>query len=66
MSETTSPPTVLRKCFEWEDAARARESGLYPFFRPITEARGSKVIVEGRELIMAGSNNYLGLATTRE
>jgi len=63
MSETTSPPTVLQKCFEWQDAARARESGLYPFFRPITEARGSKVIVEGRELIMAGSNNYLGLAT---
>ncbi|MCK4516040.1 MAG: pyridoxal phosphate-dependent aminotransferase family protein, partial [Spirochaetaceae bacterium] len=63
MSETTSPPTVLQKCFEWQDAAQARESGLYPFFRPITEARGSKVIIEGREFIMAGSNNYLGLAT---
>ncbi|MEE8441699.1 MAG: aminotransferase class I/II-fold pyridoxal phosphate-dependent enzyme [Spirochaetia bacterium] len=63
MSQTTSPPTVLRKCFEWEVAAQARERGLYPFFRPMTEARGSKVIIEGREFLMAGSNDYLGLAT---
>ncbi len=63
MNRTTSPATVFRKCFEWEAAAKARESGLYPFFRPIGEARGTKVIIEGREMIMAGSNNYLGLAT---
>jgi len=63
MNQTTTPATVLQKCFEWQDAAQARQSGLYPFFRPITEARGSKVIIEGREYIMAGSNNYLGLAT---
>ena len=63
MSSTTTPASVFRKCYEWEDAAQAREAGIYPFFRPIEEARGSKVIIEGRELIMAGSNNYLGLAT---
>ena len=63
MSEMTSSPTVLQKCSQWEVAAQARASGTYPFFRPITEARGSKVIIEGRELIMAGSNDYLGLAT---
>ncbi|MFW6260265.1 MAG: aminotransferase class I/II-fold pyridoxal phosphate-dependent enzyme [Spirochaetota bacterium] len=63
MSKTAAPASVFRKCFEWQDAANARESGLYPFFRPIGEARGTKVIIEGRELIMAGSNNYLGLAT---
>ena len=63
MNKITSPPAVLQKCFDWKVAAQARESGLYPFFRPITEARGSKVIIEGREFIMAGSNNYLGLAT---
>ncbi|MFP4376073.1 MAG: aminotransferase class I/II-fold pyridoxal phosphate-dependent enzyme, partial [Spirochaetales bacterium] len=62
MSSTTTPASVFRKCFEWTDAANARETGLYPFFRPIQEARGSKVVIEGRELIMAGSNNYLGLA----
>jgi len=63
MDQTTTSSTVLQKCFQWEDAAKARQRGLYPFFRPITEARGSKVIIEGREYIMAGSNNYLGLAT---
>lgn len=63
MSDVTAAATILQKCMDWQDAAQARKSGLYPFFRPITEARGSKVIIEGREFIMAGSNNYLGLAT---
>ncbi len=62
MSITTTRASLFQKCFAWTDAAEARETGLYPFFRPIEEARGSKVIIEGRELIMAGSNNYLGLA----
>ena len=62
MDRTMAPASILRKCFDYTRAADARASGLYPFFRPIEEARGSKVIIEGRELIMAGSNNYLGLA----
>ena len=38
------------------------DAGLYSWFRPIHEsAGGTRVEIEGRELIMAGSNNYLGL-----
>ena len=62
MKNATAGASMLQKCFDWTDAAAARESGVYPFFRPIQEARGSKVIIEGREFLMAGSNNYLGLA----
>ena len=62
MQQATATASILRKCYQWEAAAEARQSGLYPFFRPIQEARGAKVIIEGREYIMAGSNNYLGLA----
>ncbi|MGD8777677.1 MAG: aminotransferase class I/II-fold pyridoxal phosphate-dependent enzyme [Ignavibacteria bacterium] len=35
--------------------------GVYPYFRPIEENEGPVVSIEGRKVIMAGSNNYLGL-----
>ena len=35
--------------------------GIYPFFTPIQEVYGNKVRVDGKEMIMVGSNNYLGL-----
>ncbi|MDZ4745207.1 MAG: pyridoxal phosphate-dependent aminotransferase family protein [bacterium] len=34
---------------------------MYPYFRPIEENDGPEVRIEGRNVIMAGSNNYLGL-----
>jgi 8-amino-7-oxononanoate synthase len=34
---------------------------LYPFFRKIESTRGSNVVFGGKELVMMGSNNYLGL-----
>jgi 8-amino-7-oxononanoate synthase len=53
---------VFDKCFAFKEAEEHREIGLYPFFIPIEENRGSRVVMKGRELIMIGSNNYLGLA----
>ena len=35
--------------------------GIYPYFTPIQEVKGNKVKVDGKEMIMVGSNNYLGL-----
>lgn len=35
--------------------------GVYPYFTPIGEVKGNKVVVDGQEMIMVGSNNYLGL-----
>ena len=35
--------------------------GVYPYFRPISRSWGTEVEVEGRRLIMIGSNDYLGL-----
>ena len=40
---------------------RVHDAGLYPFFRAIEVAEGSRAVMDGREVIMAGSNNYLGL-----
>ena len=58
----TNDIPIYDKCHSYEDAAKAREEGWYPYFRPIEKANGSKVIIEGRELLMFGSNNYLNLA----
>lgn len=36
-------------------------AGFYPYFRPISSALGDEVVVHGQNMIMIGSNNYLGL-----
>lgn len=41
----------------------ARALGMYPFLVPITHTEGPEVTVDGRRLVMIGSNNYLGLTT---
>ena len=38
-----------------------RNNNLYPFFRSIGDSEGTVVEVDGKEQIMIGSNNYLGL-----
>ena len=53
---------IFEKCYSWGDAREAQEKGIYPYFIPIQESRGTHVVMQGKELIMAGSNNYLGLS----
>jgi 8-amino-7-oxononanoate synthase len=53
---------IFAKCNEFEAAKTARASGLYPYFIPVEENHGSRVVMNGREVIMIGSNNYLGLS----
>ncbi len=45
---------------------RAREAeamGIYPYFTPFEDSEGTVVKYQGRDVIMIGSNNYLGLTT---
>ncbi len=44
-----------------EQLEQAREHDLLPYFRLLTSEAGPVVEMEGRETIMLGSNNYLGL-----
>ncbi|HYQ89063.1 MAG TPA: aminotransferase class I/II-fold pyridoxal phosphate-dependent enzyme [Candidatus Binatia bacterium] len=39
----------------------AKAAGIYPYFLPIAQNHGTEVTIDGRRIIMAGSNNYLGL-----
>ncbi|GAB4223866.1 MAG: pyridoxal phosphate-dependent aminotransferase family protein [Spirochaetales bacterium] len=54
--------SIFRKQGRLDEVRQAKAEGWYPYFRPIEAYRGSRVIIEGREFIMAGSNNYLGLS----
>lgn len=58
---------VFRKCFDYELARTVREAGIYPYFRELTSAQDPVVTTrDGRELVMLGSNNYLGLTNHPE
>lgn len=52
---------LFKKCYEFTRADEVKAMGVYPYFRPIEENEGPVVSIEGRKVIMAGSNNYLGL-----
>lgn len=54
---------VFDKCMKFKTADRARSMGLYPFFRPLDFNNGPEAQIDGRKVIMLGSNNYLGLTT---
>lgn len=41
----------------------AVEMGIYPYFRALSVSEGTTAVFEGKEVVMIGSNNYLGLTT---
>src|SRR5829696_7934551 len=65
MDETTrAPADVFEKARthdRLEQLEAARQADLLPYFRVLTSEAGPAFEMEGRETIMLGSNNYLGL-----
>jgi len=65
MSKTASAPVDLFEKLHnherREQLAAANAADLNPYFRLLTSQAGPVVEMEGRETIMLGSNNYLGL-----
>lgn len=52
---------LFQKCYDYTLADEVKRLGLYPYFHPFQENEGPVVVIDGRKVIMAGSNNYLGL-----
>lgn len=52
---------LFEKCRRFDRADELRRSGLYPYFLEISENHTEEVVVDGRPMVMVGSNNYLGL-----
>jgi len=44
-------------------AKEASDIGMYPYFRALSDSEGTTATFEGKEVVMLGSNNYLGLTT---
>jgi 8-amino-7-oxononanoate synthase len=65
MSETVRAPVDVfekaRSHGRAEQLEAAKQADLFPYFRVLTSEAGPVVEMEGRETVMLGSNNYLGL-----
>ncbi|MDI6453656.1 pyridoxal phosphate-dependent aminotransferase family protein [Mariniplasma sp. M4Ah] len=57
---------IFKKCYQFDTAKKAREGGYYPYFHELTSKQDTVVHMEGKEMIMIGSNNYLGLTSHPE
>jgi 8-amino-7-oxononanoate synthase len=57
--DRTSP--LFDKCFRYDEANAVKRAGVYSFFRVVESAQDPDVVIDGRRLVMLGSNNYLGL-----
>ncbi|MDR1983817.1 MAG: pyridoxal phosphate-dependent aminotransferase family protein [Prevotellaceae bacterium] len=49
------------KALSFDIADKIQESGLYPYFRPIESEQDTIVKIKGKDVLMFGSNSYLGL-----
>jgi len=52
---------LFDKCRQFTAAREVQAAGMYPYFKPISESEDTVVVIEGKDRIMLGSNNYLGL-----
>jgi len=52
---------LFDKCRNYTAAREAIKAGYYPYFKAIQSGAETSVEIDGRDFIMIGSNNYLGL-----
>ncbi len=55
----TSP--ILKRVKGFQEAKQLMDLGLYPYFRAISSEQDTEVVIDGKKLLMLGSNSYLGL-----
>ena len=52
---------LKKKLFKYDAPQRAKAAGIYPFFRVIESDQDTNVVINGKRVLMFGSNSYLGL-----
>jgi 8-amino-7-oxononanoate synthase len=61
-TETLQNIALFEKCRTFLPKAReVQAAGLHAWYKPISRSEDTVVVIEGKERIMMGSNNYLGL-----
>jgi 8-amino-7-oxononanoate synthase len=63
VAEPASSRSLFDKCRTYTVPDDLRAAGLFTFFRTIESGQDPVVTMGGREMIMLGSNNYLGLTS---
>ena len=46
---------------QYDAPQQAKAMGVYPYFRPIESDQDTVVTIDGKRVLMFGSNSYLGL-----
>lgn len=54
---------IFERCYNFTDAREAMKTGLYPYFHALQTAQDTEVEIDGKRIIMIGSNNYMGLTS---
>ncbi len=54
---------LFSKCEKFSTVKEIKELGIYPYFHKLETKQAPEVVMEGKEIIMIGSNNYLGLTS---
>jgi 8-amino-7-oxononanoate synthase len=54
---------LFDKVGKYTQAKDAMKMGIYPYFRALSDTEGAVAVFQGKEVVMIGSNNYLGLTT---
>lgn len=52
---------LQEKLSKYDIPQKVQQMGVYPYFRVIESEQDTKVIINGKEVLMFGSNSYLGL-----
>jgi 8-amino-7-oxononanoate synthase len=52
---------IFEKAYNYSLVEEYKAKGLYPYFRAIETGSDTEVYIQGKKMIMLGSNSYLGL-----
>ncbi len=52
---------LQKKLSKYDAPQKVKEAGVYPYFRVIESDQDTEVIINGKKVLMFGSNSYLGL-----
>lgn len=54
---------LQEKLSHYDAPQRAQQAGIYPYFREIESDQDTEVMINGKKVLMFGSNSYLGLTS---
>ena len=53
---------LRQSCARYRAPQEAQAKGIYPYYKPIESEQSTVVKINGKDVLMFGSNSYLGLS----